>query len=98
MPKPEIRPEVVERVAELARLGLTVDERQQLAIHLGQILGYVEQLSEVDVSGLAPLTHPQAVSDALRSDELGTSLSSEQALRNAPEHNGSCFLVPPVLG
>lgn len=90
--------EVVRRVASLAKLALTDAQIDQLRTELTQIVGYVEQLNELDCSQWEPLTHPNQVVDSLRCDELGSSLSVDDALSNSPQNDGSCFQVPPVLG
>lgn len=90
--------EVVRRVASLAKLALTEAEVNQLRSELTQIVGYVEQLNEIDGSQWEPLTHPNQVTDSLRSDALGKSLTAEEALSNSPQHDGACFQVPAVLG
>ena len=89
---------VVKRVASLAKLALTADEELKLAGELRQIVSYVEQLGEVDVTRFEPLAHPTEVLDSLCADQQRPSLPVEDALRNSPQHDGTCFLVPPVLG
>lgn len=90
--------DTVEKVALLARLRLEEDEVQRMTAQLGAIVGYVEQLAEVDTSGVEPLAHPLDAANVFRRDELRPSLPREAALANAPKTDGECYLVPPVMG
>lgn len=87
----------VQYVAHLARLNLTPAEKQQLGAQLGDILGYIEKLKEVDVSGVEPTAHPFPLVNVTRKDEPRPSLSHEDALRNAPQKNGGLFTVPKIV-
>jgi len=88
----------IEKVSLLARLQLTEGEIESLTSELGQIVAYVDQLSEVDTEGVAPMAHAVEVSNVFSSDEVKPSLPREKALANAPSHNERGYLVPPVLG
>ena len=90
--------EDVEKVALLARLQLTDDELDLMTAQLGQIVGYVEQLNELDTDEVDPLAHAVEVTDVFRRDELHESLARDAALANAPKTDGECYLVPAVLG
>ena len=93
----KIGPEKVRQVARLARINLSQDEVQQFAGQLSDILAYVEQLNELDTDGVEPTTHPLRMSNVFRPDRIGQSLTSEQALANAPQRQGDFFAVPKVL-
>lgn len=97
---PVFGPADVARIAELARLAVTRDELELFARQLGGILAYAEQLQDVDVSSVAPTSHPLALTAALREDEVRPSLPREDVLRAAPEAdiNAGLFKVPRVLG
>jgi aspartyl-tRNA(Asn)/glutamyl-tRNA(Gln) amidotransferase subunit C len=88
----------VEKVALLARLRLTDDELETMTGQLAQIVGYVDQLAEVDAEGVEPMAHAVEVTNVFAADEVEPSLSRDAALANAPRHNGRCYLVPAVLG
>jgi len=88
----------VEKVALLARLQLSETELTTLTDELAQIVTYVDQLAEVDTEGVEPMAHAVEVHSVFADDEVRPSLSREQALANAPCHNGQVYLVPPVLG
>jgi aspartyl-tRNA(Asn)/glutamyl-tRNA(Gln) amidotransferase subunit C len=88
----------VERVAQLARLRFSEPELDALTRQLGQVITYVEQLSEPDTASVEPMAQAVELSSVFREDEPRPSLTREQALANAPHADGECFLVPPVLG
>lgn len=88
----------VEKVALLARLKLTEQEIETMTDQLGQIVGYVDQLSEVDTEGVEPMAHAVEVTNVFAEDKVAPSLPREQALANAPRSNDRGYLVPAVLG
>ena len=88
----------VEKVSLLARLLLDENETSQMTEQLGKILGYVEQLSELDTDNVEPMAHAIDVANVFKSDELAASLDRADALSNAPKSDDECFLVPAVLG
>lgn len=88
----------VKKLALLARLKLRDEEVQQLGPQLNQILGFVQQLSELDTSEVEPMTTALDVVNRWQADVVRPGLSAEQALSNAPQEDGSSFLVPPVIG
>lgn len=87
----------VKYVAHLARLALTPDEEKKLGAQLGNILGYIEKLRELDVSNVEPTAHAVPMVNVTRVDEIRTSLAHEDALRNAPKQSGGLFVVPKVV-
>jgi aspartyl-tRNA(Asn)/glutamyl-tRNA(Gln) amidotransferase subunit C len=85
-------------VAELANLDLTAEERAQFGAQLDSILGYIEQLNELDTSDVEPMAQVLAPQQAtLREDEVCPSLSQEVALANAAERGSGYFKVPKVI-
>ena len=88
----------VERVALLARLRLSDQELDQMTEQLGQIVGYIDLLAEVDTDQVEPMAHAVEVCNVFASDEVAPSLPREEALANAPQQNGRGYLVPAVLG
>ena len=90
--------EEVEKVSLLGRLLLSEEELDKMTTQLGQILGYMDLLGEVDTEQVEPMAHALDVSDVFRDDEIRPSLQCEQALANAPKRDGECYLVPAVLG
>jgi aspartyl-tRNA(Asn)/glutamyl-tRNA(Gln) amidotransferase subunit C len=95
-----LAPDEVERIAHLARLSLTTEERDLFARQLTAVLQYAEQLREVDTEGVAPTSHPLALSAPLREDEVRPSLPRLDALDQAPDadREAGLFKVPRVLG
>src|SRR3954467_3800302 len=90
----------VRHVAHLARLALSPEEEEKTARELGRVLDYIERLSSVDVSAVEPLTFAGDAAEAkesMRADEPRANLSREQVLAQAPEHDGSTFLVPRII-
>ena len=87
----------VKYVAHLARLALTPDEEQKMAAQLGEVLGYIEKLKEVDVTGVEPTAHAFPLSNVTRLDEVRPSMSHEEALRNAPAQANGLFIVPKIV-
>ena len=87
----------VKYVAHLARIALTPDEEKKIGDQLGHILGYIEKLSELDVSNVEPTAHAVPLVNVTRADEVRPSLPHEDALRNAPKQAGGLFIVPKIV-
>ena len=88
----------VAKVGLLARLALTEGELDLMTVELSKIVGLVSQLGELDTAAVDPLAHPLETKNVFRADEPAASLTTAQVLASAPRHDGSCFLVPAVLG
>ena len=86
--------EQVVHVARLARLELSDEEIDRLGGQLSQIIEAVSKVSELDLSGVPPMSHPLASVNVLGEDEPRPSLPLADALRNAPDPDGSAFGVP----
>ena len=87
----------VKYVAYLARVSLSLEEEQQIGAQLGNILGYIEKLKEVDVAGVEPTAHAFPLVNVARPDEVRPSISHEEALRNAPATTNGLFIVPKIV-
>jgi len=87
----------IKYVAHLARLRLTAEEEVKLGAQLGQILGYVEKLKELDVTGVEPTAHAVPMVNVTRADEIRPSLPRAAALRNAPQPANGLFIVPKIV-
>jgi aspartyl-tRNA(Asn)/glutamyl-tRNA(Gln) amidotransferase subunit C len=94
MAAPEID---IKYVAHLARLHLTPDEEKKLGAQLGGILGYIEKLKELDVTGVEPTAHAVPMVNVTRADEIRPSLPHDDALRNAPARANGLFMVPKIV-
>lgn len=90
--------EQVEKVSLLARLQLSGEELETMTAQLGQIVQYVQQLSELDTETVAPMAHAVDLSNVFAADQLQPSLPREEALANAPKRDDECYRVPAVLG
>lgn len=87
----------VKRVARLARLAVTDDEAVRMTGELNGILGFVEQLSEVDVAGVEPMTSVIPMAMKMRSDEVNDGNMADRIVANAPLTEQNFFEVPKVV-
>jgi len=87
----------VEHVAQLARIGLTDEEKEMFRDQLSAILEYMEKLNELNTSQISPTAQVITLGNVMRSDEVGPCLSQEEVLANAPKKEQGCFRVQPVL-
>jgi aspartyl-tRNA(Asn)/glutamyl-tRNA(Gln) amidotransferase subunit C len=87
----------VNYVAHLARLSLSPEESEKLGSQLAQVLGYIEKLREVDVSGIAPTAHAFPLVNVTRPDMIQPSMEHDEALRNAPAQANGLFMVPKIV-
>ena len=92
----EISREEVLHVARLARLALTEEEVERFRNQLSAILEAVGKVSELDLEGVPPTSHPLDLVNVFAEDEPRQSLPREDALANAPDPEGGFFRVPPV--
>ncbi len=87
----------IDRVAGLARIALTAEEKQVFSQQLGDVLHHIEQLSKVDVSGIEPTAHAFAVQNVWADDVARPGLAVADALRNAPAKRDNMIVVPKVV-
>mgnify|MGYP000846064468 FL=1 len=87
----------VEQVARLSRLALEEAELAALTGQLDAILGYVDQLNELNTDGILPTAHAVPMENAFRPDQITPALGAEKALSNAPDAGSGCFRVPKVI-
>ena len=87
----------IKYVAHLARISLTPDEEKKLAAQLGNILGYIEKLRELDVTNVEPTAHAVPMVNVTRADEIRPSISHDEAMRNAPKQANGLFIVPKIV-
>ena len=93
----EITDKLVSYVAELAHLKLDEAQRAQAAQDLARMIGYVDQLRELDTEGVEPMSHAFPVVNVFREDEVRESMERELILQNAPAKKDGCFLVPKTV-
>jgi aspartyl-tRNA(Asn)/glutamyl-tRNA(Gln) amidotransferase subunit C len=92
-------PEVlnIDRIANLARLALTPEEKIKFAAQLVDVLANIEKLSQVDVTGVEPTAHAFPVYNVWADDIAQPGLSVKDALRNAPAQRDHMVVVPKVV-
>jgi aspartyl-tRNA(Asn)/glutamyl-tRNA(Gln) amidotransferase subunit C len=88
----------VEKVSLLGRLLLSEAELDTMTTQLTRVVGYVEQLREVNTDGIQPMAHAVEMHNVFRDDTLAPSLTRDAALANAPKRDSECYRVPAVLG
>jgi aspartyl-tRNA(Asn)/glutamyl-tRNA(Gln) amidotransferase subunit C len=89
--------ETVRRIARLARIAVTDDDVPHLQGELNAILSFVEQLNEVDVRGIEPMTSVTPMAMKKRQDGVTDGGYPELVVRNAPAADDNFFLVPKVV-
>ena len=87
----------VERLAELARIALSEDERARFGAELDRVVAMMAELAQADLEGVEPLAHPFDAALRLREDTVTESNRADKFLEQAPESQGGYFLVPRVL-
>ncbi len=94
---PLIEREEVDYVAALAHLSFTREEGDEMAESLSGILALMEELKDIDTTGVEPTTHVLPLFNVFREDAVGTTLPRERALANAPDKTEDSFKVPKIL-
>jgi aspartyl-tRNA(Asn)/glutamyl-tRNA(Gln) amidotransferase subunit C len=89
--------ETVKRIAHLARIDVAEEELERLADELGAIIGWVEQLDEVDTDGVEPMTSVVEATLPKRADEVTDGGIRDDVLANAPDPEKGFYTVPKVL-
>jgi len=84
-------------VAHLARVHLTDDEIALFQGQMEQIVHYVEQIGQLDVDGVAPLSHTVSVSNIWRNDEPRPSIDHSAVMGNAPDERDGLIAVPKIV-
>ena len=89
--------DTVKRIARLARVRVTDDELETYQGELNAILGFVEQLDEVDVSGVEAMTSVTPMALRMREDKISDGGYAERIVANAPLSEDNFFMVPKVV-
>ena len=87
----------VEYVAGLAQLTLDEAATTRLTKEMGEILGYMDKLNELDTSDIEPMMHVMDITNVLREDVVGNSIDRARVLDLAPATDGEYYLVPRIL-
>ena len=90
-------PATVRRITSLARIHLDPDQAEALRQELSGILGWIEQLNEVEIEGVAPLTGAAQMALKMREDVVDDGGYPDRILANAPDRAGNLFAVPKVV-
>ncbi|WP_274424251.1 Asp-tRNA(Asn)/Glu-tRNA(Gln) amidotransferase subunit GatC [Chelativorans sp. YIM 93263] len=89
--------DTVKRVARLSRIAVDEEDASRMTGELNAILGFVEQLNEVDVSNVEPMTSAIPTSMKMRADEVTDGSKAEDIVANAPVTDENFFVVPKVM-
>ncbi len=92
-----ISKEQVLHVAALAKLNLSDQEVTKFTAQLSDILGYANELSELELKDVSPTAHPIELENVFRDDTVLKSIDNSKVIQNAPESLNSQFKVPPIL-
>ena len=94
----QISPEVVRKVARLARLSLTDDEVARMTSQLGGMLEHFSDVDALKLDDVAPMSQPLPLSNVLRDDVVAPGLDRAEVLASAPAAQDDRFRVPPIIG
>ncbi|MBM4276399.1 MAG: Asp-tRNA(Asn)/Glu-tRNA(Gln) amidotransferase subunit GatC [Deltaproteobacteria bacterium] len=87
----------IEKVAKLARLELSEEEKKTFGNQMEQILAYMEQLNRLDTTGVEPTSHAIPMVNVFREDEVKRSVSREEILEISPDQGDGHFKVPRII-
>lgn len=89
--------ETVEKLAHLARLEFSEEEKESMLQDMDKILAFVEKISEMELEGVEPLVYLTEEGNMLRKDKVVYQVSKDEALKNAPDKDTDYFRVPKVM-
>ncbi len=87
----------VRYIAALARLRFSEEEEHHMAEQMSEILAYMDKLNELDTTDVPPMSHVLDLYNVFREDDARQRITSEEALRNAPDADSDYFRVPKVI-
>ena len=93
----EVTDDLVDKIAHLARLEFKDAEKDAIKKDMQQMIAFIDKLNELDTTGVEPLIHMTDNINSLREDEVKGTITHEEALMNAPLHDGQFFKVPKVI-
>ena len=93
----EVNDLLIDNLAKLSHLSFSEQEKKEIRADLQEMISFIEKLKEVNTEGVAPLLHMSSNVNMLREDVVQGSVSREDALKNAPETDGTFFKVPKVI-
>lgn len=89
--------EDVQYIARLARLRFSESEQEEMAAQMSRILDYMEQLNQLDTSGVPPMSHVLDLTNVFREDQAQQRIERDEALGKAPDADHEHFRVPKVI-
>ncbi|MDD3251432.1 MAG: Asp-tRNA(Asn)/Glu-tRNA(Gln) amidotransferase subunit GatC [Lachnospiraceae bacterium] len=92
-----ISDETIEYVGILAKLELSAAEKEEAKKDMGRMLDYIDQLNELDTTGVEPMSHVFPVSNVFREDVVTNGDERDATLANAPEKKDGAFKVPKTV-
>lgn len=93
----KISKEQVEHVANLARLNLTEDEKEQMTKDMEAIINFADEINSLDINNVDPTAHVIPINNVFRKDEVKESMDRDELLSNAPNKENGCFSVPRIV-
>jgi len=87
----------VTRIAHLARIEISDDDRRAMLAQLNDIFAMIEKMQRIDTTGVAPMAHPLGGQQRLREDRVTEADARERNMKNAPRSEDGLFLVPRVV-
>jgi aspartyl-tRNA(Asn)/glutamyl-tRNA(Gln) amidotransferase subunit C len=93
----EVNDLLIDNLAKLSHLSFSEQEKKEIRADLQEMISFIEKLKEVNTDGVTPLLHMSSNVNMLREDVVQGSVSREEALKNAPDTDGTFFKVPKVI-
>lgn len=93
----KISADQMDRIARLAKLSLSEQEKSELGGDLERIISFADMLSQVDTEGVPITTHAVQMQNVFRQDVRAESFDRAKLLKNSPDQDGACFIVPKVV-
>lgn len=93
----DISNEMIDKLADLAKLEFSATEKEELKGNLSKITGFFEKLNELDTDHIEPLVFMTDEVNVLRADEIQKPITKEEALQNAPAKDSDYFRVPKFI-
>lgn len=93
----EVNDQLIEKLAHLARLSFTDIEKDSIKTDLQRMISFIQKMDEVDTDHVEPLLHITEARNVLRKDEVTGTVTTLEAMKNAPVNDGHFFKVPKVI-
>jgi aspartyl-tRNA(Asn)/glutamyl-tRNA(Gln) amidotransferase subunit C len=93
----EVNDLLIDNLAKLSHLSFNEQERKEIKADLQEMITFIEKLKEVNTDGVEPLLHMSSNVNVLREDIVQGSVNRDDALKNAPDSDGTFFKVPKVI-